>query len=159
MSNDPLLPAEEPESDNPDGPVVQAPADKATRPLGVVVVAVVVGLEALALAVLGVYSIYAAFTQPMFSPASGIFLIVLLVGLAAGLAAVSVNAFRGMRWTRSAAFVWQLLMIAIAVPSLLEGNVLLGLVLLLPPLAAAYYLFTPKVVSFSQRTAAESSVH
>lgn len=159
MPNDPLLPAEEPESNNPDGAVAQAPGSETARPPGVVVVAVVVGLEALALAVLGVYSIYAAFTQPMFSPASGIFLIVLLVGLAAGLAAVSVNAFKGMRWTRSAAFVWQLLMIALAVPSLLEGNVLLGLVLLLPPLAAAYYLFTPKVVAFSQRTSTESSVH
>ncbi len=131
----------------------------AGRPAGVVVVAAVVGLEALALIGLGVYAIYAALTQPTFSLASAVFLIVLLLGLGAGLAAVAVNAFKGMRWTRSAAFVWQLLMVAIAVPSLLEGNVLLGLALLLPPLAAAYFLFTPRVVAYSQRTTAEGAVH
>ncbi|AIY01286.1 hypothetical protein ART_1687 [Arthrobacter sp. PAMC 25486] len=158
MQNDPALPDEVPASPDPNKADIDAPAGELTRPIGVVVVAIVVGLEASALAVLGVYSIYAAFTQPMFSVASGVFLIVLLLGLAAGLAAVSVNAFKGMRWTRSAAFVWQLLMVAIAVPALLEGNVLLGLILMLPPLAAAYFLFTPKVVAFSQRTAAENSV-
>lgn len=158
MQNDPALPPEMPVSPDPDKAVIDAPDGELTRPVGVVVVAIVVGLEALALAILGVYAIYAAFTQPLFSVASGVFLIMLLLGLAAGLAAVSVNAFKGMRWTRSAAFVWQLLMVAIAVPALLEGNVPLGLILMLPPLAAAYFLFTPKVVTFSQRTAAESPI-
>lgn len=89
--------------------------------------------------------------------ASSIFLTLLLLGMAAGLVAVSVNAFRGLRWTRSAAFVWQLLMVAIAVPALLEGQVLLGLLLLLPPLAVAYFLFTPKVVEFSLRKTSEAT--
>lgn len=158
MQNDPQLPADVPESNDPDKAAVDAPAGSLSRPVGVVVIAIVVGLEALALGVLGLYSIYAALTEPLFSVASGVFLIVLLLGLAAGLAAVAVNAFKGMRWTRSAAFVWQLLMVALAVPALLEGNVLLGLALLLPPLAAAYYLFTPTVVAFSQRTSADGAV-
>lgn len=158
MQNDPQNPADVPVPDAADAAAPDAAANESVRPIGVVVVAVVVGLEALALLAVGLYSIYAALTQPVFSPASAIFLTVLLLGLGAGLAAVSVNVFKGMRWTRSAAFVWQLLMVAIAVPALLEGNVLLGLVLLLPPLAAAYYLFTPKVVEYSQRTAAENQV-
>lgn len=158
MQNDPQNPADVPEPDATDASAPHADASDLLRPAGVVVVAVVVGLEALALLAVGLYSIYAALTQPVFSPASAIFLTVLLLGLGAGLAAVSINVFKGMRWTRSAAFVWQLLMVAIAVPALLEGNVLLGLVLLLPPLAAAYYLFTPKVVEYSQRTAAENQV-
>lgn len=128
-----------------------------TRPLGVFVITVVVGLEALALGVLGVWSIVTLLTQPSFSMASSIFLTLLLLGMAAGLVAVSVNAFRGLRWTRSAAFVWQLLMVAIAVPALLEGQVLLGLLLLLPPLAVAYFLFTPKVVEFSLRKTSEAT--
>ncbi len=158
MQNDPQNLADEPESDATDAAASDAAASGLVRPTGVVVIAVVVGLEALALLAVGLYSIYAALTQPVFSPASAIFLTVLLLGLGAGLAAVAVNVFKGMRWTRSAAFVWQLLMVAIAVPALLEGNVGLGLVLLLPPVAAAYYLFTPKVVEYSQRTAAENKV-
>lgn len=162
MHNDPQTPADlpRPEDQNAansalDGSLKSGPV---ARPLGVFVIAGVVGLEALALGVLGVWSIVSLLTQPSFSMASSIFLTVLLVGLAAGLAAVAVNAFKGLRWTRSAAFVWQLLMVAIAVPALLEGQVLLGLVLILPPLAVAYFLFTPKVVEFSLRTGSEGSV-
>lgn len=161
MRNDPQSPADLPlpEDHDPvdsarDGSPNNGPV---TRPFGVFVVTVVVGLEALALGVLGVWSIFSLLTQPSYSLASSISLTVLLLGLAAGLAAVAVNAFKGLRWTRSAAFVWQLLMVAIAVPALLEGQVLLGLVLLVPPLAVAYFLFTPKVVEFSLRTASEDS--
>ncbi|MBP2413723.1 hypothetical protein JOF48_002522 [Arthrobacter stackebrandtii] len=159
MQKEPRNPSDVPADDASALPGAAVPDAVPGRPAGVFVVSAVVGLEALALIGLGIYAIYAALTQPMFSLASAVFLIVLLLGLGAGLAAVAVNAFKGMRWTRSAAFVWQLLMVAMAVPSLLEGNVLLGLALLLPPLAAAYYLFTPKVVAFSQRTTAEGSVH
>ncbi|HXF03084.1 MAG TPA: hypothetical protein VN601_08860 [Arthrobacter sp.] len=159
MQKEPRNPSDVPSNEGPAVPGAAVPDGEPARPAGVFVVAAVVGLEALALIGLGVYAVYSALTQPMFSLASAVFLIVLLLGLGAGLAAVSVNAFRGMRWTRSAAFVWQLLMVAIAVPSLLEGNVPLGLALLLPPLAAAYFLFTPKVVAFSQRTTAEGAVH
>lgn len=158
MKNDPQNPADAPGPDDADAVPGKAAAGNLARPAGVVVVAVVVGLEALGLLAVGLYSVYAAFTQPVFSPASAIFLTVLLLGLGAGLAAVAVNVFKGMRWTRSAAFVWQLLMVAIAVPALLEGNVGPGLAMLLPSLAAAYCLFTPKVVAYSQRTAAENQV-
>lgn len=158
MENEAQNPAEQVPPNDADSAPENRPAGDAPRPLGVYVVALVVGLEALAIAAIGVGSIVSALTTPMFSAASGVFLIVLLLALAAGLAAVAFNAFKGMRWTRSAAFVWQLLMVALAVPALLEGNTLLGLALLLPAVAAAFFLFTPKVVEFSQRTGAQNNV-
>ncbi|WP_449373508.1 hypothetical protein [Arthrobacter psychrolactophilus] len=129
----------------------------ARRPLGIYVVAGVVALEALALAAATVWAIVSAISTPQVSIASGVFLIVLLAAMAAAMSAVAVNAFKGMRWTRSAAFVWQLLMVALAVPALMEGFTVLGLVMLLPAVAAAYYLFTPTVVAFTQRTAADGA--
>lgn len=151
MRNDPQLPH--------DPTLPDATSDvPVARPVGVYVISIVVGLESLVLALLGVWAIISAFKTPLVSMASGVFLIVLLLGLAAGLAAVSVNAFKGMRWTRSAAFVWQLLMVALAVPPLLEGQFLMGLAIILPAVAAAYYLFTPTVVAYSQRATAENPV-
>ncbi|WP_104089493.1 hypothetical protein [Arthrobacter sp. GMC3] len=129
-----------------------------TRPLGVFVIAAVLGLEALGLAAAGIGLTVGAFTQTPHSVASAVFLIVLVFALAVGLAAVAFNAFKGFRWTRSAAFVWQLLMVAIAMPALLSGATLTGLVLLIPALAAAYYLFTPKVVAFSLRAGGDHPV-
>lgn len=158
MQNEPQNPADQARSNDVDSVPEIGPAGGNRRPLGVYVVAGVVGLEALALAVIGVVSIVSALSTPMHSAASGVFLIVLLLALSAGLGAVAFNAFKGMRWTRSAAFVWQLLMVAIAVPALLEGNTLLGLAMVLPAVAAAYFLFTPKVVEFSQRTGVENNV-
>lgn len=158
MQNNPQIPAKSPHSKTNASLETNDVTDASERPLGVYVVSVVVGLEALALGVAGVWSVISLFTQPVFSLASAIFLSVLLLGLAVALSAVAVNAYKGFRWTRSAAFVWQLLMVAIATPTLLEGNFALGLVLLLPPLAVAFFLFTPKVVAFSLRTGTSNKV-
>jgi hypothetical protein len=128
------------------------------RPLGVVVIAAVVALEALELAAAALWLGIGSFSQPPQSLASSVFLVVLTLALAAGLAAVSVNAYRGFRWTRSAAFVWQLLMVALAMPALFGGAVPVGVLLLLPALAGIYYLFTPRVVAFSLRTGGEHPV-
>ncbi len=96
-------------------------------------------------------------TKPV-SMASGIFLLVLVLAFGAGLCAVAANLYRGFRWTRSAAFVWQLLMLTIAVPALLAGQLVTGLLLIIPPLAVAVLLFTPKVVGFTLRTGGEPPV-
>ncbi|WP_133159116.1 hypothetical protein [Arthrobacter glacialis] len=158
MQNDPATPADQPHPESSEPRASGLHGDGHSRPAGVVVVAAVVALEALVLGVLGAWSIVLAATAPTHSLASGVFLIVLLLALSAGLALVAVNVYRGFRWTRSAAFVWQLLMVALAVSTLLEGNILLGLAMLLPPVAAAYFLFTPKVVAFSLRSGAENNV-
>ncbi|NVM95552.1 hypothetical protein [Arthrobacter wenxiniae] len=151
MSRPPVNPAEQPDPGPRDNTAPGPQGSPARRPPGVYVISGVVGLQAVALAVAGVVFTVAAFTQPSLSIAGTVFLIVLVFALAAGLAAVSVNAFKGFRWTRSAAFVWQLLTVAIAVPSLLNGSTATGLVLLLPALAVIFYLFTPRVVEFSLR--------
>lgn len=143
MSRPPVNPAAQPSED---------PAARPPRPVGVVVAAVLLGLEALALSAAGIWYIVNLLTQPSQSMSAGIFMVVLLFALAAGLGAVAVNLFRGYRWTRSAAFVWQLLMVSLAVPVLAGGEVLTGLALLVPPLVVAFLLFTPKVVAFTLRT-------
>lgn len=158
MQNDPQTPAGTPRPESPKTPASSPSDGRNARPAGVFVVAAVVALESLVLGALGVWSIVLALTQPTHSMASGVFLIVLILALCAGLALVAVNVYRGFRWTRSAAFVWQLLMVAIAVSTLLEGNILPGLLMLLPAVVAAYFLFTPKVVAFSLRTGSENNV-
>lgn len=156
MHKEPKKSTDMTESPKPEMTEKAAASLPAHRPLGIYVVAGVVALEALALAAATVWAIVSAISTTQVSVASGIFLIVLLAAMAAGMSAVAVNVFKGMRWTRSAAFVWQLLMVALAVPALMEGYILLGLVMLLPAVAAAYYLFTPTVVAFTQRTAADA---
>ena len=122
------------------------------------VAAVIVGLEAVVLLIVGIILGISLVTSAPASLASGIFLLVLVLGFGAGLAAVAVNLFRGYRWTRSAAFVWQLLMLTIAVPTLLAGQTLTGLLLIIPPLVVAVLLFTPKVVTYTLRTGGEPPV-
>lgn len=140
-----MNPEETPESTPP----VEQKAPRPKRPLGVYVISFVVGLQALALAAAGIWFTVGSFLLTPHSVASTVFMIVLLFAFAAGLAAVAVNAFKGLRWTRSAAFVWQLLMVAVAVPALLGGPVPLGLALVIPAVATIFFLFTPKVVEFS----------
>lgn len=158
MPTDPATPAKPPSASSAVDPAAARAKAANTRPLGVYVVSVVLALQALALGFIAVTSIISAFTSAMASAASGVFFIVLLLGLTAGLAAVAVNAFRGMRWTRSAAFVWQLLMLAIGVPALLESNFFLGAAMVVPAIATAYFLFTPRVVEFSQRNNSQTPV-
>lgn len=158
-----MNPSEQPESvpgDADPGALGRAEMDglRTHRPLGVIVISVVVALESLGLAAAGVWFCIGAFTQESVSVASTVFLIVLTFAVAAGLAAVAINAYKGFRWTRSATFVWQLLMVALAIPALLSGATFIGLVLLLPALVAVYYLFTPTVVAFSLRTGGETTV-
>lgn len=126
------------------------------RPLGVVIISIVLALEACALLAAGVWFSIGAFTVPQQSLPSTVFLIVIVFGLGAALAAVSVNVFKGFRWTRSAAFVWQLLMVAIAIPAFSSGAPVLGAVMLIPALVAAFYLFTPKVVAFTLRSSSQT---
>lgn len=136
----------DPASSQPDQPKADP-----SRPWGVVVGAVVLAVESLTLLAAAVYYIIGVGSQAAGSPGGGIFMIVLLLALTVGLGSVSMQFFRGYRWTRSAAFVWQLLMVALAVPTLLGGIILVGLVMLLPPLLLLVLLFTPRVVAYTLR--------
>lgn len=120
--------------------------------------AAVVGLDAVALAAAAVWFIVGILTSTPQSMGGAIFMVVLLAGLAAGAAAVAYNHYRGFRWTRSAAFVLQLLALTIAVPSLLAGQIAAGIVLGVPALAALVLLFSPKAVEFTLRTGGQPPV-
>lgn len=80
-----------------------------------------------------------------------VFTLVLLVLVAAWLLAVGHFFFRGYRWTRAAALVWQLFMVALAVPTLGGGVVVPGLLLLLPAAAVVLLLFTKPVLAHTSR--------
>lgn len=120
------------------------------RPWGVWVISAVLGLEALALLITAVAYLIGLFTVQVETFGGAVFLTVLLFLLGIALAAAAVQHFKGLRWTRAAAFVWQLLMLTIAVPTL-TGGYLWGLAMLLPPLLVLVLLFFPSVVAFTLR--------
>lgn len=123
------------------------------RPLGVLVIALILVLEALTLLAAAAWYGYELITSTPASYGGALFTLALLLALAAWLLAVGHFLFRGHRWTRSAALVWQLLLLAIAVPTLTGGYLLYGWALLIPAAVVIILLFTKPVVAFTTRTA------
>lgn len=92
------------------------------------------------------------------TPASlggAVFSLILILAVAVWLLVVGHFFFRGMRWTRAAALVWQLFMIAVAVPTIQGGVVLVGIALLVPAAAVLLLLFTKPVLAWTSHTHAE----
>lgn len=116
------------------------------------VIAAIVLLEALALLAAAAWYVYELFTATPASFWGAIFTLGLLVVAGVWLLSVGVFLFRGLRWTRAAALVWQLFLLTIAVPTLSAGLVLPGLALLLPPLVVLLLLFDKSVIAFMSRT-------
>lgn len=133
---------------NDENPV--APVAVPARPWGVWAISIVVGLEAIALATAALSYLIGLFTVQVATFGGAVFLTVILFLLAGALGASAIQHFRGYRWTRAATFVWQLLMLTVAVPTVLGGYIW-GLVLLLPPLLVLVLLFFPSVVAFTLR--------
>lgn len=73
------------------------------------------------------------------------FLALLVVLLGAGVASVSVGLWRGQRWSRSPALVWQLLQASVAVPAL-GPRPQIGVPLLVAAVLVVVGAFTPGVV-------------
>ncbi|WP_309073025.1 hypothetical protein [Paenarthrobacter sp.] len=152
----PAQPASGPDgSDDPDttaslaanGPVASR------RPLGIVVISVVVGLEALALLSAAAWYAFELLTgAPVLTFWGAIFTLGLLLAFAAWLFAVGHFLFRGHRWTRAAALVAQLFVLTIGFPTITGGLVLQGLAMLVPAFAAIIFLFQKDVVAFASRT-------
>ena len=71
---------------------------------------------------------------------------------------VSYHLARGYRWTRSAALVFQLFVIVIAVPTLSAGIIPVGLALLVPAAAVLLLLFTRPVLAYISRTGDNAKV-
>lgn len=135
-----------------------APSAPAKRPIAIIVIAGIVVLEALALLAVAGWFVYGLLTQTPTSFGGAVFQLVLLVLLAGWLLAVGHFLFRGYRWTRAAALVWQLFIIVIAVPTLSGGLVGPGLALLLPAAVVMLLIFTRPVTEFLIRGAAPTAL-
>ena len=125
-----------------------APSAPARRPIAIIVIAAIVVLEAVALLAVAGWFVYGLLTQTPTSFGGAVFQLVLLVLLAGWLLAVGHFLFRGYRWTRAAALVWQLFIIVIGVPTLSGGLVGPGLALLLPAAVVMLLIFTRPVTEF-----------
>jgi hypothetical protein len=137
---------------------VSRPLDSSTsspRPAAATLIAVILVLEAVGLLAVAGWYIYNLLTVTAASLGGAIFTLILVLAVAAWLLVVGHFFFRGMRWTRAAALVWQLFMIVIAVPTLQSGVVLVGLALLVPSAAVILLLFTKPVISWTSRTNAD----
>ena len=123
----------------------------ARRPIGATVISIIVALEALALLAGAVwFGVELIVDRPQSYSVAVVTLVILLI-LGAWQGTVGHFLFRGYRWTRSAALVWQLFMLVLGIPALTNGQVLVGLLLTVPPVIAAVLLFTGPVVAFTQR--------
>lgn len=134
-------------------PVVH-PSDPAPslRPRGIVVIALIVAAEATALLSAAAWYAYQLLTgAPVLSFWGAVFTLGLLLASAAWLYAVAHFIFRGRRWTRAAALVAQLFVLAIGFPTLTGGVVWAGLAMLVPALTALVFLFDKGVIRYASR--------
>lgn len=127
----------------------------ASRPAAVILISIVLVLEAVGLLSVAAWYVYNLLTATATSLGGAIFSLILIVAVAVWLLVVGHFFFRGMRWTRAAALVWQLFMIVIAVPTLQGGVVLVGLALLIPAAAVLLLIFTKPVIAWTSGTQAE----
>ncbi len=89
------------------------------------------------------------------TPASlggAVFMLVLLLVFAVWLLVVGHFFFRGYRWTRSAALVFQFFVIVVAIPTLTSGVIWVGLLLLIPAAVVTHQLFTRPVMTYTRRS-------
>jgi hypothetical protein len=130
----------------------------AKRPVAVIVISLVLVLEALALLGAAAWFVYGLMTQTPLSMSGAIFQLVLLLLLAGWLLAAGHFFFRGYRWTRAAALVWQLFVIVVAFPTLTSGLILPGLLLLLPAAVVLLLIFTRPVTDYLTKGSAPGAV-
>jgi hypothetical protein len=119
----------------------------------VLLLAVVVGLEFLAVAAVTVVLLVDLFVHPPTPVANGIALVVLAAIAALWLAFMVVGLLRGRPWVRSGIVVWQVLQIAIAVGAF-QGVFrvpAVGWILLVPALVALTLVFTKSVTALLAR--------
>lgn len=126
--------------------------DRIARPKGVIIIAAILVCEAGALLAVAGWFLLGLITSTPMSLGGAIFMLVLLVLLAGWLLAVGHFFFRGYRWTRSAALVFQFFVAVIAIPALTAGVIWLGLLLLVPAVIVVHQLFTRPVVAYTGRT-------
>lgn len=116
------------------------------------IIAVILLCEAAALLAVAGWFAFGLLTSTPTSLGGAVFMLVLLLLLAGWLLVVGHFFFRGYRWTRSAALVFQLFVIVVAIPTLTGGVIWVGLLLLVPAVVVVHQLFTRPVVAYTSRT-------
>jgi hypothetical protein len=123
------------------------------RPVLVLALAVVLGLEALVASAVTVWLIVELLTATPESFESAIGVLLLSLGLAVALWAMVAGLLRGGAWVRGAALTWQLLQIAVAI-GCFQGVFAvppLGWALLIPAVVGILLLLSPPVVEATRR--------
>lgn len=115
------------------------------------IIAVILLCEAAALLAVAGWFVFGILTSTPTSLGGAVFMLVLLLLFAGWLLVVGHFFFRGYRWTRSAALVFQLFVIVVAIPTLTGGVIWVGLLLLVPAVVVIHQLFTRPVVSYTSR--------
>ncbi|WP_323745598.1 hypothetical protein [Arthrobacter gandavensis] len=128
----------------------------APRPGAVTLISAVLVFESLALLGVAGWYVFNLLNSTPTSLGGAVFSLFLVVLVAVWLLVVGHFFFRGMRWTRAAALVWQLFMIVIAVPTLQGGVVVVGLALLLPAAAVILLMFTKPVIAWTSQAGGDA---
>ncbi|WP_235563334.1 hypothetical protein [Arthrobacter sp. Soil782] len=120
--------------------------------MGVTIIAAILLCEAAALLAVAGWFAFGLMTSTPTSLGGAIFMLVLLLLFTGWLLVVAHFLFRGYRWTRSAALVFQFFVIVVAIPTLTGGVLWVGLLLLVPAVVVVHQLFTRPVVAFTTAT-------
>jgi hypothetical protein len=134
--------------------VASSPAyQKPVPPRGVLIIAVVLVLEAVAFVLLAIASMVTIFTADPVSVGGSVFMSVLLLLTAGGLSTVAVRLVQGFRWPRSPSLVVQLFLVILSFPYFSSGSPLVGFALMVPAAVVIVLLFSKPVLAFTVRTA------
>ncbi|WP_382307372.1 hypothetical protein [Herbiconiux sp. UC225_62] len=123
------------------------------RPALLVLLAVIVGAEALVMAGVVLWLLVELMTAQPTSFETAVAILVLAAIAAIFLGFVAVHTLRARPWTRAATLTWQLLQVVIAI-GCFQGMVAtptIGWYLLVPAVLAVVLLFTPPVVAATRR--------
>ncbi len=137
----------------PREPLVNEASELPRRPALLVILAVVVGAEALVTAGVVVWLLIELLTERPASYETALAILVLAAIAAVFLSFVAVHTLRARPWTRAATLTWQIFQVVIAV-GCFQGIVAtptIGLWLLVPALVVIVLLFAPSVVAATRR--------
>jgi hypothetical protein len=123
------------------------------RPVLLVVLAVIVGAEAIMMAGVVIWLVLELLTTRPAAIETAVAILVLAAIAAVFLGFVSVHLLRASAWTRAATLTWQLFQIVIAIGCFqgIVGSPDLGWFLLVPALFALVLLFSPPIVAALRR--------
>lgn len=125
------------------------------RPVALLVVIVLVFAEAAMMLAAAAVLVIDVFGQPASALGSGIALTVLVLVLGGGLALAGRALIQGLHWPRAAVVMWQLLTLAVAIPTLLDGRPGVGIALAVPAVVICVGLFMPGVIAATSKKASD----